>query len=276
VLLGWPTYLAYLVSFLTIGATWLAHTAMTDQLKRADSILLRLNLLLLMVVVFLPFPTHLVAEYLNEPSSERVFVTMYGLTLLLIRVLLFTLDAYARREHLFCTEGTDQDLSAYRKKGLPSSTPLRPPSPSFTPPPRRRGHETAGCPWAWSASVSNYPAHVQLECDGSLDSPPSGLLKPRRFKAAAAPTPISPAFCSGKRPALAASSASTLTLGDSARTCWARSDSGYSRDIRGLSRNSTSRYLWTSALTWHFALVDLAGLCVNRLPLLQPLQNQAA
>ncbi len=87
VLLGWPTYLAYLVSFLTIGATWLGHTAMTDQLNRVDSILLRLNLLLLMVVVFLPFPTHLVAEYLDAPSSERVFVTMYGLTLLVIRVL---------------------------------------------------------------------------------------------------------------------------------------------------------------------------------------------
>jgi len=122
VLLGWPTYLAYLVSFLTIGATWLAHTAMTDQLKRVDSILLRLNLLLLMVVVFLPFPTHLVAEYLDSLSSERVFVTMYGLTLLVILVLLFTLDAYARREHLFSTEGTDQDLSAFRKKRLPALT----------------------------------------------------------------------------------------------------------------------------------------------------------
>jgi uncharacterized membrane protein len=104
VLHGWPSYLAYLVSFLTIGAAWLAHTAMTDQLKRADPILLRLNLLLLMVVVFLPFPTRLVAQSLQDPSSERVFVTLYGLTLLLIRVLLFALDVYAGREHLYSTE----------------------------------------------------------------------------------------------------------------------------------------------------------------------------
>ena len=55
VLRAWPSYLAYVVSFLTIGAGWLAHTALTDRLARADPILLRLNLLLLLVVVFLPF-----------------------------------------------------------------------------------------------------------------------------------------------------------------------------------------------------------------------------
>jgi hypothetical protein len=46
---------------------------------------------------------------------------MYGLTLLLIRVLLFTLDAYAEREHLYST-GTDQDLRTDRKKRLPTLT----------------------------------------------------------------------------------------------------------------------------------------------------------
>ena len=45
VLEAWPYYLAYLVSFLTIGGAWLAHTALTDRLARADAILLRLNLL---------------------------------------------------------------------------------------------------------------------------------------------------------------------------------------------------------------------------------------
>jgi len=54
---AWPGYLAYVVSFLTIGGAWLLHTALTDQLARADSLFLRLNLLVLLVVVFLPFPT---------------------------------------------------------------------------------------------------------------------------------------------------------------------------------------------------------------------------
>jgi len=42
-----PMYLAYLVSFLSIGQAWLNHSVITDYLDRADSILLRLNLVLL-------------------------------------------------------------------------------------------------------------------------------------------------------------------------------------------------------------------------------------
>jgi uncharacterized membrane protein len=101
VLDAWPFYLAYVVSFLTIGAAWLAHTAITDRLAKADSVLLRLNLLVLFAVSLLPFPTRLVAEGINDVSEERVFVAMYGVTLLGIRVLLYALDLYCRREHLY-------------------------------------------------------------------------------------------------------------------------------------------------------------------------------
>ncbi len=101
VLEAWPYYLAYLVSFLTIGGAWLAHTALTDRLDRADAVLLRLNLLVLLFVGFLPFPTRLVAEAIHDVNGERVFVTMYGLTLLAIRIFGFALDEYAKREQLY-------------------------------------------------------------------------------------------------------------------------------------------------------------------------------
>jgi len=83
---AWPAYLAYLTSFLTIGGAWLLHTALTDQLAQIDQLFLRLNLLLLLVVVLLPFPTRLIAQALHNTSGERVYVTMYGLTLLAIVV----------------------------------------------------------------------------------------------------------------------------------------------------------------------------------------------
>ena len=108
VLEAWPYYLAYLVSFLTIGGAWLAHTALTDRLVRADAVLLRLNLLVLLGVGFLPFPTRLVAEALHDVNGERVFVTMYGLTLLAIRIFGFALDEYARREHLYDSEQVEE------------------------------------------------------------------------------------------------------------------------------------------------------------------------
>ncbi len=101
----WPSYFAYVVSFLTIGAAWLGHNELTDRLTKADTVLLRLNLLLLLAVTFLPFPTRLVAESLKGLHGERVYVTLYGVTLLFIRVFGFALDRYAAREHLDTREG---------------------------------------------------------------------------------------------------------------------------------------------------------------------------
>jgi len=121
VLHAWPGYLAYLVSFLTIGVSWLLHTALTDQLTRTDQLFLRINLLVLLVVVVLPFPTGLIADALrhDDISGERVYVTMYGLTLLTIRLLGSALDAYARHEHLYSPAREGEELHRDRRKLLP-------------------------------------------------------------------------------------------------------------------------------------------------------------
>ncbi len=116
---GWPSYVAYLISFLTIGGAWLGHTALTDRLTRVDAIFLRVNLLVLLGVAVLPFPTRLMADALGKPDSERVFVTFYGLTLLTIRILAFSLDEYSRREHLYSTPDADEELRTDQRKSLP-------------------------------------------------------------------------------------------------------------------------------------------------------------
>lgn len=119
ILEAWPSYLAYVISFLTIGTGWLAHVALTDRLTRTDPILMRLNLLVLMAVVLLPFPTRLVAHALHDSAAERVYVTGYGLTLLAIRLLGATLDGYAQYEHLYAKQVIDEDLAIDRRKRLP-------------------------------------------------------------------------------------------------------------------------------------------------------------
>lgn len=115
VLHAWPGYLGYLVSFLTIGGTWLFHTSMTNRLTRADPNFLSLNLLFLLVVAFLPFPTRLVTEALGKDEGETVAATVYGLTLLAIRVLAATMDAYARSEHLYASREHGQDERETRR-----------------------------------------------------------------------------------------------------------------------------------------------------------------
>ena len=92
---------------------------MTDRLARSDSIFLRLNLLGLLVVAFLPFPTRLVADALLNTDAERVAVTIYGLTLLVIRVLGSGLAEYARREHQYSPPPEGEEPSGEQRKLLP-------------------------------------------------------------------------------------------------------------------------------------------------------------
>jgi uncharacterized membrane protein len=108
------------VSFSTVGALWLGHSLITEYLEQADPILIRLNLLLLLVVSFLPFPTRLVAEYLNSDNPERVVVTIYGLTLVFAVILLSVLWRYALREHLVRPDAADDDLTELTKRLTPS------------------------------------------------------------------------------------------------------------------------------------------------------------
>ena len=114
---AWPSYLAYLVSFFTIGAAWIAHHGLTDSLDRVDSIFLRLNLLFLLGVAFLPFPTRLLVQELDKGTDwQRLAVVVYGLTVLLIRLLFAALGAYVRRRHLRRAGAEDPDFQEARKK----------------------------------------------------------------------------------------------------------------------------------------------------------------
>ena len=61
----------------------------------------------------------LVAEAIHDTNGERVFVTLYGVTLLTIRLLGFALDAYARREHLYSQEQADEELRSDRRTLVP-------------------------------------------------------------------------------------------------------------------------------------------------------------
>src|SRR6185312_13610216 len=82
-LAAWPQYLAYVVSFLTIGIMWLNHHALMGSLRIVDRPLLVINLFLLMGVVAVPWPTTLVADHLNGPAvgGGRAAAIVYGVVL---------------------------------------------------------------------------------------------------------------------------------------------------------------------------------------------------
>jgi len=81
----WPSYLAYLVSFLTIGVIWLNHHGIFQQVVRVDGPLLVLNLNLLLWTALIPFPTAVVAENLAAGGeAARTAAAVYSGVLLLM------------------------------------------------------------------------------------------------------------------------------------------------------------------------------------------------
>lgn len=78
---AWPAYASYAVSFITIGIIWLNHHAIFHHLRRVDRALQVLNLLLLMIVAVIPFPTAILAKYLESGHDQAVAGAVYGVTM---------------------------------------------------------------------------------------------------------------------------------------------------------------------------------------------------
>ena len=115
----WPSYLAYVVSFSTIGAIWLGHNAITEYLEFADAGFVRLNLLLLLVVAFLPFPTKLFADFIGEDQPERIATNIYGISLLVTSFLLLLLWRYAVHMRLVRPDADDEDIELLTRRLMP-------------------------------------------------------------------------------------------------------------------------------------------------------------
>jgi uncharacterized membrane protein len=91
----WPSYATYIVSFLTIGIIWVNHHAVMERIKNVNRPLLFLNLVFLMAVAAIPFPTALLADYLHAGHDERLASAIYGATMALMGIAFGLIWAYA-------------------------------------------------------------------------------------------------------------------------------------------------------------------------------------
>ena len=84
----WPRYVAYLSSFLIVGIIWLNHHATIRLMARTDHAVQVLNLMLLLPVSVLPWPTAVLAEYARQGTvgDQRLAVVLYGATSSLMAV----------------------------------------------------------------------------------------------------------------------------------------------------------------------------------------------
>jgi uncharacterized membrane protein len=85
----WPAYLAYAVSFLTIGIMWVNHHALFRHIARVDRTLQVANLVLLMTIVVVPFPTDLLGRQLAHQlrgGDTTVVACTYGLVMIAMSI----------------------------------------------------------------------------------------------------------------------------------------------------------------------------------------------
>lgn len=80
------SYLAYVLSFLVIGVFWIGHHRRFRFIERYDNRLLFLNLLLLMVVAFVPFPTSVISEFGNKTATIFYAATMGSIGLISVGI----------------------------------------------------------------------------------------------------------------------------------------------------------------------------------------------
>ena len=93
-LAAWPKYAAYVASFLTIGVMLMNHHGLFTRISWLDRPLLFLNLLLLMAIVFLPFPTAQLGANILVPQDAPTAASFYAASAVLIAVFFNAFWAY--------------------------------------------------------------------------------------------------------------------------------------------------------------------------------------
>ena len=98
----WPSYAAYATSFLTIGIIWVNHHTVLERMHRIDRGLLFVNLILLLFVALIPFPTKVLAHYLQSGGANaHTAAAAYGVAMLLMGISFSVLNYYALARGLF-------------------------------------------------------------------------------------------------------------------------------------------------------------------------------
>jgi uncharacterized membrane protein len=94
----WPSFATYVVTFLLIGVMWLNHHTVFSYVQRIDHGFYYRNLLLLMTVVIVPYPTEVFGEALQKGAGERAAAIFFGIAVTVNSLAFSWLWFYATKE----------------------------------------------------------------------------------------------------------------------------------------------------------------------------------
>lgn len=100
----WPSFVAFIISFAFIGIMWINHHRLFTHIRRSNNPLMILNLLLLLGVSAVPYPTAVLAQHLGQPD-QRTAAILYNGTYFVIAIFFNVLWGYANHAHLIPQEG---------------------------------------------------------------------------------------------------------------------------------------------------------------------------
>jgi uncharacterized membrane protein len=110
----WPSYVAFALSFLNVGIVWANHHVMFSQFVRADRVVVSLNLLILMLVAFLPVPTAVLGSWIVSDRDRPAAVILYGGLFFIFGILINVLWWYGA----YWGRVTRTDLTARERRTL--------------------------------------------------------------------------------------------------------------------------------------------------------------
>ncbi len=108
----WPSYAAYATSFLVIGIIWVNHHQMFKLFAGTNYPFLMYNVLFLMVLSFIPFPTALVADALQVKDGLRTATLVYGGTMFAMAVMFNVVWLYAAKDRRLLVDGVSDEVIA--------------------------------------------------------------------------------------------------------------------------------------------------------------------
>jgi uncharacterized membrane protein len=105
----WPNLAAYVASFLTIGVMWVNHHTVLSHLKAVDRGILFINLVLLLFVVLVPYPTALLGHYLPSAQNGSVAAAFYAVIMTCISIGFQALVRWSVNHPKLLKPGIDSD-----------------------------------------------------------------------------------------------------------------------------------------------------------------------
>ena len=110
----WPKFYSYVLSFVVLGLLWIGHRRVFHYIKRSNTVLLWINIIILMFVALIPFSTSLIGDY----RMEQLAFVVYGINLFLIFAIMFILWTYATGRYRLVDREIDPRLVKRRKLSM--------------------------------------------------------------------------------------------------------------------------------------------------------------